>query len=49
MAFDIRLMSERFISDGMLPDAGDAARLARILGRPLHSYREFANQVAPSA
>lgn len=49
MAFDMRLMSERFITDGMLPDAGDADRLTRLLGRPLHSYREFAAQVAASA
>lgn len=49
MAFDMRLMSERFISDGMVPEAGDAERLTRMLGRPLHSYREFATQVAASA
>lgn len=49
MAFDMRLMSERFISDGMVPEAGDAERLTKMLGRPLHSYREFATQVAASA
>ncbi|MEO6600154.1 MAG: NmrA/HSCARG family protein, partial [Polyangiaceae bacterium] len=27
MAFDMRLMSERFLSDGMLPEAGDVERL----------------------
>jgi uncharacterized protein YbjT (DUF2867 family) len=46
MAFDMRLMSERFITDGMVPEAGDVERLTRLLGRPLHSYREFAAQAA---
>jgi uncharacterized protein YbjT (DUF2867 family) len=49
MAFDMRLMAERFISDGMLPEAGDVARLTAILGRPLRSYREFAAGVAAAA
>lgn len=48
-AYDMRLMSERFISDGMVPEAGDVERLTRMLDRPLHSYREFATQVAASA
>ncbi|CAN5333178.1 NmrA/HSCARG family protein [soil metagenome] len=46
MAYEMRLMAERFISDGMLPDAGDVERLTQILGRPLHAYRDFASQVA---
>lgn len=49
MAFDMRLMSERFISDGMIPAAGDVQRLTTLLGRPLHSYREFAARVATSS
>lgn len=49
MAFDMRLMSERFLSDGMLPDMGDAERLTRLLGRPLRSYRDFANEIAATA
>ena len=49
MAFDMRLMSERFISDGMIPAAGDVERLTTLLGRPLHSYREFATRVATSS
>jgi uncharacterized protein YbjT (DUF2867 family) len=49
MAFDMRLMSERFITDGMVPEAGDVERLTRLLGRPLHSYRAFAVQTATSA
>lgn len=44
MAFDMRLMTERFLTDGMVPDAGDVERLTTLLGRPLHSYREFATQ-----
>lgn len=46
MAYEMRLMAERYVSDGMVPQAGDAARLVSILGRPLHSYREFARQLA---
>ncbi len=46
MAFDMRLMSERFLSDGMLPEAGDVARLTALLGRPLRSYRDFAAEIA---
>lgn len=45
-AYEMRLMAERYVSDGMLPEAGDVERLTRILGRPLHSYREFASQIA---
>ena len=46
MAFDMRLMAERFISDGMLPDAGDVDRLTSLLGRPLRSYRDHIAQIA---
>lgn len=45
MAFDMRLMAERFISDGMLPDAGDVDRLTTLLGHPLRSYRDFVAQI----
>ena len=48
MAFDMRLMSERFQSDGMIPEAGDVARLTALLGRPLRSYRAFAAELAAS-
>jgi uncharacterized protein YbjT (DUF2867 family) len=41
MAYDMRLMAGRFIADGMVPEAGDAARLTKLLGRPLHTYRDF--------
>jgi uncharacterized protein YbjT (DUF2867 family) len=46
MAYDMRLMAERFLGDGMVPEAGDVERLTRLLGRPLRSYREFAAAVA---
>ena len=49
MAYEMRLMAERFVSDGMLPEAGDVERLTRILGRPLHAYRDFAVQIAATA
>jgi uncharacterized protein YbjT (DUF2867 family) len=45
MAFDMRLMSERFLGEGMQPDVGDVARLTALLGRPLHSYRDFASEI----
>jgi len=49
MAYEMRLMAERFVSDGMIPEAGDVERLIQILGRPLHAYRDFAAQVAATA
>jgi len=49
MAYEMRLMAERFVGDGMLPEAGDVERLTKILGRPLHTYREFAAQIAATA
>jgi hypothetical protein len=45
----MRLMSERFLRDGMIPEAGDVERMASILGRPLRSYRAFASEVVASA
>ncbi|MEO8683871.1 MAG: NmrA/HSCARG family protein, partial [Devosia sp.] len=42
-------MSERFLIDGMLPEAGDAERLTTLLGRPLRSYRDFANEIVAAA
>jgi len=49
MAFDMRLMSERFLSDGMIPEAGDVERLTALLGRPLRSYRDFVSEITASA
>ena len=41
-AYEMRLMAERYVSDGMIPKAGDVERLTKMLGRPLHAYRDFA-------
>ncbi|WP_315713795.1 MULTISPECIES: NmrA/HSCARG family protein [unclassified Bradyrhizobium] len=49
MAFDMRLMAERFLTDGMVPDEGDVARLATLLGRPLRSYRDFVAEISATA
>jgi uncharacterized protein YbjT (DUF2867 family) len=49
MAFDMRLMAERFLTEGMLPGNGDVARLTTLLGRPLRSYRDFAAEIAATA
>ena len=49
MAFEMRLMSERFLSDGVIPEAGDVKRLTTLPGRPLRSYHDFASEVAVSA
>lgn len=46
MAYEMRLMAERYVSDGMIPDAGDVDRLTTLLGRPLRTYRDFAAAVA---
>ena len=46
MAYEMRLMAERYVSDGMVPQAGDVERLTRILGRPLGTYRDFAATLA---
>lgn len=46
MAYEMRLMAERFVRDGMIPENGDIARLTKMLGRPLHSYRNFATEIA---
>ena len=49
MAYDMRLMSERFLTEGMVPEAGDVERLAKLLGRPLRTYRDFAAEISASA
>ncbi|MBY5399603.1 NmrA/HSCARG family protein [Rhizobium leguminosarum] len=48
MAYDMRLMGERFLTDGMLPEAGDVERLTKLLGRPLRSYSAFASETTAS-
>lgn len=48
-AYEMRLMAERYVSDGMIPQAGDVQRLTSLLGRPLHSYRDAAVRIAAAA
>lgn len=49
MAFDMRVMSERFLTEGMIPEAGDVKRLTDLLGRPLRSYRDFVAEITAAA
>ncbi|WP_260599258.1 SDR family oxidoreductase [Sphingomonas endolithica] len=49
MAYEMRLMAERYVSEGLIPDEDDVERLTGILGRPLHSYRDFASRIAAAA
>ncbi|WP_426129111.1 SDR family oxidoreductase [Pararhizobium sp. PWRC1-1] len=49
MAYDMRMMGERFLTDGMVPEGGDVERLTTLLGRPLRSYRDFAFETTASA
>lgn len=49
MAYEMRLMAERYVSDGMTPETGDVERLTRLLGRPLHTYKDFAHGIAVGA
>ena len=49
MAYEMRLMAERYVSEGMIPEVGDVERLTKILGRPLHAYRDFAAAMAAAA
>ena len=46
MAYDMRMMGDRFLIDGMLPEDGDVERLTTLLGRPLRTYRNFASETA---
>ncbi|MGN6376002.1 MAG: SDR family oxidoreductase [Sphingomonas sp.] len=48
-AYEMRLMAERYVTDGMIPESGDAERLTTLLGRPLHSYRDFAASIVAAA
>ncbi len=45
-AYEMRLMAERYVTDGMIPSEGDVERLVKMLNRPLHSYRDFAESLA---
>lgn len=39
-AYEMRLMVERYVSDGMIPGEDDCERLVDMLGRRLHDYRK---------
>ncbi|NID05698.1 NmrA family NAD(P)-binding protein [Luteibacter jiangsuensis] len=45
MAYEMRLMVERYVGDGTIPEEGDVERLTAMLGRPLHSYRGFVSEI----
>lgn len=49
MAYEMRLMAQRYVSDGMVPEVGDIDRLIAILDRPLHSYRDFVSEIVAGA
>ena len=49
MAYDMRLMSEQFLSKGMIPESGDMERLTTLLGRPLRTYRDFVSEISATA
>ena len=44
MAMDMRLMLDRFCSDGMAATAGEVDQMTQWLGRPPRSYADFAAQ-----
>lgn len=44
-----RVMSERFLSEGMIPEVGDVGRLVDMLGRPLRTYRDFVAEITAAA
>ena len=46
LAYDMKVMADRFQTDGMLPAEGDVDRLVGMLGRPLKRYRDFAAETA---
>jgi uncharacterized protein YbjT (DUF2867 family) len=46
MAFDMRMMAEGFLAEGMRAAEGDEARMIEMLGRPPRSYRAFAAETA---
>ena len=49
MAYDMRLMSEQFLSKGMIPEPGDVERLTKLLQRPLRTYRDFVSEISAAA
>lgn len=48
MAMDMRLMLDRFCSDGMAASSADIAKMTELLGRKPRSYAEFAAETVAS-
>jgi uncharacterized protein YbjT (DUF2867 family) len=46
LAYDLRLMFQRFQTDGMSAASGTDERLRELLGRPMRTYRDFAEETA---
>ncbi len=46
LAYDARLMAERFQRDGMVASKAQVELLEQMLGRPLRTYRQFATELA---
>ncbi len=45
MAYDMRLMMERFQNDGIKAEPETAGQLQELLGRPMRSYKDFAKEM----
>lgn len=46
LAYDIRLMMQRYQQDGAVANAHEIERLSQLLGRPPRTYRDFAAECA---
>ncbi|VXC97059.1 NmrA family transcriptional regulator [Burkholderia sp. 8Y] len=46
LAFDMRLMMQRYVQDGAVATAAPIERMSALLGRPPRSYRDFAIEMA---
>lgn len=46
MAYDMRMMVRGFQQDGMVAKPGTTEKLTQLLGRPLRTYRSFAEETA---
>jgi len=46
LAFDMRMMFQRYLERGFLAEAGDVANLTALLGHPPRNYQDFAREAA---
>ena len=46
LAYDMRLMMQRYQQDGAVASPEEIARLTSLLGRPPRAYRDFAADAA---